>query len=369
MKTILFVDDDAAVLAATQRKLRKFTDWRLIFAQGAHEAIHRLTTERVDAVVTDYAMPGLSGLELLRHITEGLYGFIPVVVVTGVLDKEAKRMALEHGAQDLLSKPVDVEDLVARLQSVLALKIYHDELSARNAMLEDLVAARTEELAASRLELVVQLSKAAELRDSETGNHVLRVGAFSRRIALQLGIDPTECDDLFLAATLHDIGKIAIPDAVLRKEGTLQPEEREIIQSHCLIGSEILGRRDAVMGNFLPEGLKRGEQPHIMKLAAAIARSHHEWWDGSGYPDHLSGELIPISARIVAIADVMDALRSERPYKPAYDWETTLVTIADLRGSQFDPGVHDAMLACLPDLRHLDEVARQDDLEQLQVAA
>jgi putative two-component system response regulator len=369
MKTILFVDDDGAALTATHRKLRKFQEWNLIFAQGAHEAIHRLTTERVDAVVTDYAMPGLTGLDLLRHIGEGLYGFIPVVVVTGVLDKEAKRMALEYGAQDLLSKPVDVEELVARLRSVLSLKSYHDELSCRNAMLEDLVAARTEELAASRLELVVQLSKAAELRDMETGNHVLRVGAFSRRIASAMGIESSECDDIFLAATLHDIGKIAIPDAVLRKEGSLQPDERRIIQSHCIIGHNILGRRDALIANLLPEGLKRGEQPNIMKLAAGIARSHHEWWDGTGYPDHLAGEDIPLPARIVAIADVLDALRSERPYKPSFDWETAVIKIAESRGKQFDPAVHDAFLSSLDELEDMDLEARRDEMENQAEAA
>jgi putative two-component system response regulator len=369
MKTILFVDDDLSILAATERKLRKFSDWNLIFSQGGREAIHRLKTERVDAVVTDVAMPGMTGLELLQHIVDGPYGFVPVVVVTGMMDKDGKRKALEFGAQDLLSKPVDVEDLVARLRSVLALKSYRDELACRNAMLEDLVAARTEELAASRLELVVQLSKAAELRDHETGNHVLRVGAFARYLAIKLEMSEQDCDDLFLAATLHDIGKIAIPDAVLRKQGSLKPEERLIIEGHCQIGFDILSSRDSGIVNLLPQGFKMGEQPNILRLAASIAKSHHEWFDGSGYPGGLKGEDIPLPARIVSLADVLDALRSERPYKAAYDWETASKKLAEGRGTQFDPQVHDAFLAAEMEIRFFDEVARRDDVLALWEAA
>jgi len=365
MNSILFVDDDESVLSATQRKLHRFrNDWRLICAQGGHEAIHRLTTERIDAVVTDVAMPGMTGLELLEHIVKGQYGFIPVVVVTGVLDKDAKRRALEIGAQDLLSKPVDFEDLVARLRSVLALKSYHDELTGRNAMLEDLIAARTEELAASRLELVVQLSKAADLRDHETGNHVIRVGMFARYIAGAMGMDAQYCDELFLASTLHDIGKIAVPDSVLRKEGKLQPEERKRIESHCLIGHEILSNRESVLGSMLPPGMRWGEQPRILKIAAEVAKSHHEWWNGEGYPHGLQGEEIPLTARIVAIADVLDALRSERPYKPSFDWGTASQKVAEGRAIQFDPSVHDAFLAAENDLWEFDKMAREEELQR-----
>lgn len=369
MKTILFVDDDAAVLSATQRKLRAFKEWNLLFANGGLEAIQTLNAEHVDAVVTDVSMPGMSGLDLLRHIVDGLYGFIPVVVITGMMDKDAKRQALEIGAQDLLSKPVDMEDLVARLRSVLALKSYHDELSIRNAELEDLVAARTEELASSRLELVVQLSKAAELRDHETGNHVLRVAAFSRCLASKMGLSAQVCDELFLAATLHDIGKIAIPDAVLRKEGILQKDERRVIQSHTIIGHEILNNREFAIAKFLPRGLKWGDQPHLMKVAAAIARSHHEWWDGTGYPDKLKAEEIPLPARIVAVADVLDALRSTRPYKVAYEWKTAIQIITEGRGIQFDPAVHDALQIAEDELYEFDQIARKDETDWVREAA
>jgi len=369
MKTILFVDDDESVLTATQRKLHRFKEWNLLFAQSGREAIQKLTEEHVDAVVTDVSMPGMSGLDLLRHIVDGLYGFIPVVVVTGLGDKDSKRQAIEIGAQDLLTKPVDFEDLVARLRSVLALKSYHDELACRNAVLEDLVAVRTEELAASRLELVIQLSKAAELRDHETGNHVLRVAAFARFISLQTGMTVPESDELFLAATLHDIGKIGIPDGVLRKPGALRPEERRIIESHCHIGHEILSNRESAIEKFLPRGMKWGEQPHIMKIAAEIARSHHEWWDGTGYPDQLRGEDIPLPARIVAVADVLDALRSERPYKRSFDWDRASLVISNGRGTQFDPTVHDAFLAASDELREFDRTVRGEEMDFVSEAA
>ncbi|HWD37906.1 MAG TPA: HD domain-containing phosphohydrolase [Fimbriimonas sp.] len=362
MKTILFVDDDASALAATQRMLHgRCAGWTLLFVQSGREAIKKLSTGIVDTVVTDVAMPGMTGLELLQHIVQGSYGFIPVVVVTGVMEKDAKRLALEIGAQDLLSKPIDYEELLARLRSTLALKELHDELSSRNERLENLIAARTEELAASRLELVVQLSKAAELRDHETGNHVLRVGMFARYIAEELGFDEEECDELFLAGTLHDVGKIAIPDSVLRKQGMLKADERSVIEEHCEIGYNILCNRDSVLSQFLPSSMKWGEQPSIMRLAAEIARWHHEWWDGTGYPDRLKGEEIPLAARIVAMADVLDALRSERPYKPAYDWQTAVLRVAAGRETQFDPSVHDAFLSTLHRIKEFDEAARRDD--------
>jgi putative two-component system response regulator len=292
-----------------------------------------------------------------------------VVVVTGVLDKSAKRNALAAGAQDLLSKPIDYEDLVARLRSVLALKAYHDELALRNARLEDLVEARTLELASSRLQLVVQLSKAAELRDQTTGDHVLRVAVFARSIGAAMGLSEAESSDLFLASTLHDIGKIAVPDAVLRKRGDLHPEERKIVETHCAIGYDILSNKDSVLGGMLPGGMRLGEQPRVLELAAEIARSHHEWWDGTGYPDGLTGEEIPLGARIVAVADVLDALRSERPYKKPFTWIQATEKISKHRGTQFDPTVHDAFLKVESEIRDFDLQARQRELEALSGAA
>ena len=363
MSSILFVDDDPAVLNATRRMLHGNQEgWNASYSQGAKEALHMLRTTHVDAVVTDVAMPGMSGLDLLRHICEGGYGFLPVIVVTGVQDRDMKRQALALGAQDLLSKPVDHEDLVARLRSILALKSLHDELAFRNAQLEDIVAARTAELASSRLELVFQLAKAAELRDAETGNHIIRVALFSRALALSLGHTVPEGDELFLASTLHDVGKICVPDAVLHKNKSLEPDERKIIEKHCMAGFKILSERGSAMADLLPPGINIAEEtPRLLLRAAEIARSHHEWWDGTGYPDGLKGEKIPLSARIVAVADVLDALRSVRPYKTALTWEEAFAQVQQGSGTHFDPSVCEALASVESEMRDLDEQMRANE--------
>lgn len=356
MKTILFVDDEPDILSSMRRMLHAYRDeWMLLFAVGGAEALEVLRSKRVDAVVTDVNMPGIDGLELLSQVGSGAFGFVPVVVVTGAAERDLKRRALDLGAQDLLSKPVNHEDLIARLRSVLAVKQYQDELSVQNAMLEDLVAERTAELAASRLELVVQLSKAAELRDVDTGNHVLRVAMFSKAIALEMGMTQAEGDELLLASTLHDIGKIAIPDAILRKQGTLDKLERTLMESHCVVGHRILTERDSALGALLPSNMRiDAYAPRILSLAGAIARLHHERWDGRGYPDRLSGTDIPLPARIVAVADVLDALRSRRPYKESFDWETSKLHILEDSGKHFDPAVCEAFLRAEPILKEID---------------
>ncbi len=195
------------------------------------------------------------------------------------------------------------------------------------------------------------------------------MAAFTRCLAETMGLSTQVCDELFLAATLHDIGKIAIPDAVLRKEGALHQDERRVIQSHTVIGHHILSNREFAITRYLPRGLNWGDQPQLMKVAAEIARSHHEWWNGTGYPDKLKGEEIPLPARIVGVADVLDALRSTRPYKAAYDWATAMQIIAEVRGIQFDPAVHDALLAAEDELYEFDQDARKDEMACIKEAA
>lgn len=360
MKTILFVDDEPDILSSMRRMLHAYRhEWNLLFAVGGQEALDTLESKHVDAIVTDVNMPGVDGLELLTQVSSGRYGFIPVVVVTGAAESDLKRRALDLGAQDLLSKPVNHEDLIARLRSVLVVKHCQDELSVQNAMLEDLVAERTAELAASRLELVVQLSKAAELRDVDTGNHVLRVAMFSKAIGIEMGMTESEGDELLLASTLHDIGKIAIPDAILRKAGGLDPLERTLMESHCVVGHRILTERDSALGALLPSSMRMDAYaPRILALAGCIARHHHEHWDGHGYPDGLAGADISLPARIVAVADALDALRSARPYKEGLDWPTSRDRILVSSGTHFDPAVCDAFLRAESTLREIDTSMR-----------
>ena len=372
MKTILFVDDEPDILSAMRRMLHAYrNEWTLLFAVGALEALELLASQQIDAVVTDVNMPGIDGLELLKRVSGGDYGFVPVVVVTGAAERDLKRRALELGAQDLLSKPVNHEDLIARLRSVLAVKHCQDELAGQNSLLEDLVAERTAELAASRLELVVQLSKAAEFRDVDTGNHVLRVAMFSKALALELGLTGAEGDELLLASTLHDIGKIAIPDAILRKQGSLDALERSLMESHCIVGHRILTERDSALGTLLPPTMHvDANAPRILSLAGCIARQHHERWDGRGYPDGLSGTDIPLPARIVAVADVLDALRSRRTYKEAMDWESCKRQILEDSGTHFDPAVCEAFIRAEPVLKEIDSnMRRGEGPTEMEVAA
>ena len=222
---------------------------------------------------------------------------------------------------------------MARLQNILKLKSYQDQLKLHNEILKQKVSERTAQLAASQRDIIWRLGKVAEFRDLETGNHVIRVGYTSRIIAETMGLDHDFVENLFLAAPLHDIGKIGIPDGILLKPGKLTAEERSIIERHCVIGAEIL-RKDS----RITKGSQGGASP-LMEMAATIALTHHEKWDGSGYPDGLVGDSIPLESRITAVADVYDALRSERSYKSSFTSDEAASIIRDGIQGHFDPAV------------------------------
>jgi len=360
-KQILLVDDADFVLESLCRMLRSERHvWDLTSARSAKNAWDHLLEQDFDAVVSDVNMPGTSGLELLQRIRQTKRTKdIPVVMLTGMSDRGLRRQALDLGATDLLNKPVEPEDLLARLRSVLQLKASQDQLKAYNELLERRVEERTEELSRSRLEIIWRLGKAAEQRDEETGNHVIRVGCTSRVVAEVLGMDRPFVETIFLAAPLHDIGKIGIPDEILRKRGPLTPAEQAVMKRHCLIGASILGDDCMARIAFLEW---RGTGSHaevesvhnpFLQMAASIALTHHEKWDGSGYPQGLAGTQIPLESRIVAICDVFDAMTSERPYKRPYPEHETLHIIRDAVGSHFDPHVHAAFLSGLPQIRSI----------------
>ena len=351
-QSVLFVDDDPNVLQSYKRSLRRQRhDWEMTFDDNPIHAWERMQKEPFDTVVSDVRMPGMNGLEFLTRIkTEPTLSDIPVVIVTGESDSKLKRQALDLDAADLLNKPVDTYDLIARLKSVLRTKEYSDKLKESNELLERRVRVRTAELNASRIDILWRLGKASEFRDEETGNHVVRVGCYSRVVALALGLDSDYCDNLFLAAPLHDIGKIGIGDDVLLKPGRLTDDEWVTMRRHCEFGVSIL----TDPGNFMniasrffsSQGIVEliGTSNPVLELAAEIAATHHEKWDGSGYPARLAGEEIPLSGRIVAIADVYDALRSERPYKQPFSVEKSLAILRESSGSHFDPQVVEAFI-------------------------
>ncbi len=354
-KRILFVDDEPNVLKAYERSLREFRQkWQLDFCSCPIDALEQIRQTAYDTIISDVRMPGMTGLELLEAVKNNpKTADIPFVIVTGEADRELKRRALDRSADDLLNKPVDIDELVARIRSSLRLKDCLDQLKDHNQILERRVKERTAELAFSQIDIIWRLGKAAEYRDEETGNHVVRVGSYAKVIAEEMGLEQSLADDLFLAAPLHDIGKIGIPDSVLLKPGKLSDEQWSVMRSHCDIGVAILTdpcRFSSVAAGCAP-GLgvsARGQIANpVVELAATIAASHHEKWNGQGYPNGLAGQAIPLVGRIVAVADVYDALRSERPYKQPFSIEKSIGIIQNDAGSHFDPHVVDAFVAAL----------------------
>lgn len=360
-KRILFVDDEPHVLDGLQRMLRPHqSQWQIEFVTSAAGALDALTRTSFDAVVSDITMPGKNGLELLQTIrcTDRTKD-IPVIILTGLNEVGLKRRALDMGASDLLNKPVQPEDLVARIRSVLQLKTYQDELKDHNALLERRVQERTAELADSRLDIIWRLGKAAEYRDEETGNHIVRVGCYCRALAEALGMERDFVETLFLASPLHDIGKIGIPDRILLKAGALDAEEWEIMKQHCTIGADILREDSEVTKAFLASRAQDAEPQAasgvnpLLEMASTIALTHHERWDGTGYPAGLEKESIPLESRIVALADVYDALRSDRPYKPARSESGTLEIIGVEFGRHFDPDLYRAFGKSVEEFREI----------------
>jgi putative two-component system response regulator len=362
-KQILVVDDDQGILESLRRALHRHDEeWSVTYASQPEAAWEQLLDATFDAVVADVKMPGLSGMELLERMqqTEKTRG-VPVVMLTGAGDRDIKGQALELGAMDLLSKPIDAKELVARLRSVLRLKENLDDLRSANDRLEEKVQRQSVDLAQSRLNVVCRLGMAAEYRDEATGNHVVRVGCFSRAIAEQLGMSQSYQEMLLLAAPLHDIGKIGIPDHILLKDGPLTDSEWAVMQQHCEIGERIIRDRsksvmplfewhsdDAFNGTDIQE-----QMDPVLEMAASVALNHHEWWDGTGYPRKLRGTQIPLEARIVAVADVFDALTSNRPYRQARSEEETLTIMAGTASAHFDPEVYSGFLDALPHIREI----------------
>lgn len=358
MSRILFVDDETMITETLSIALnRKVPEYEIVGAASVDEAMSRLREQEFDVVVTDVQMPEKTGFDLLAEIrADARLRTLPVIVITGMGDQEMKRQAIDNGADDLLAKPVSVADLIVRLKSALRIKRYQDELRVQNESLELAVTRRTAELELSRVELLWRLGVAGEFRDNETGNHVLRVGYFARQLAREIGLDDHFCETVFLAAPLHDIGKIGIPDAILLKPGKLTSEEWETMRRHTEFGAQILRSRfvdprTVLDGNDTPVEMPSSDD--LMTTAANIALNHHERWDGEGYPHRIKGEDIPIEARLTTIADVYDALSSVRPYKPAFPEEKVLSIMREGVGTQFDPTVFDAFERSLDKFRSI----------------
>jgi len=298
-------------------------------------AIEWAKTHPVDLVLTDYKMPQLDGVETIRRI-RGIYSCmdVPIVVVTILEDREIRYKALEAGATDFLTKPVDQYECRARCRNLLTMRRQQIVIKDRARLLEQQVSDAVRDIRLREVETIFRLGKAGEFRDEETGTHIIRMAKYSRLIAEELNLSDDEADLIELAAPMHDIGKIGIPDHILLKPGGLTAEEITTIQRHPRIGYDIL----------------RDSPSKYLRMGAVIALGHHEKFDGSGYPSQLVGEDIPLAARIVAAADVFDALTSIRPYKPAWRVNEALAYLTQQRGKHFDPRCIDAFM------RQLDKI-------------
>ena len=346
---ILIVDDEQLNIEVVRRYLEIGGYGNLISTDHAGQTLPLMGLNRPDVVLLDINMPEINGLEILAAIrSDETLCRTPVVILTGSSDPETKLTALQAGATDLLQKPVHGEELLARLGNVLQVKAYHDRLHRHSKDLEEAVRRRTAELEASRLDVIHCLARAAEFRDDDTGQHIIRVGRYSRIIAEQLGFSQRDLDILEPAAQLHDVGKIGISDTILLKPGNLTPEEFEMMQKHCGFGRKIIQQvpdsEVAMLRKHTEIGARimdAGSSP-ILEMARRIAQTHHERWDGNGYPLGLAGDDIPLEGRITAAADVFDALSSRRPYKPPFPLQKCFAIMEEGRCTQFDPQVLDA---------------------------
>jgi len=333
MATVLIIDDQLISRMILEELMRSMDqDIEAVSFEDPVGALEWAKNNPVDLILTDYKMPNMDGVEFtqwLRKIPACMD--IPVIIITCFDDKEVKYRALEAGATDFLAKPIDHHECRARCRNLLTLREQQSIIRDRARWLERQIEENTRELRLREKETLLRLARAGEYRDYDTGGHIMRIAYTSRLLAEAMGMENEFCDTIEHAAPMHDIGKIGIADAILQKPGPLTLEERQQMMRHTRIGYEIL----------------RDSPSHYLQMGATIAWCHHERHDGSGYPRGLKGGAIPLEASIVALSDVFDALLSKRPYKQAWTLDRTVDYIQEKRGTQFDPGCVDSLLANL----------------------
>lgn len=341
MATVLLCDDELMNRKVASKILIK-EGFEVVEAVNGEEAIQLLKTQRIDLILMDLMMPVMDGYEATKLIKEDedLSG-IPLIIISALSDKEAITKGLKLGADEYLTKPFDIVEFSLRIKNGIKIGAYQNMLKDHKKVLEEEVAKKTQalqnalhEVQKSEKDIISILSKVAEFRDNETSMHTIRVGEMAALLAEKFEYTLEDIQLMRLAAPMHDMGKVGIADNILLKQGKLEEDEFETMKQHSHIGFTILSHK----------------QTPLLKLAAQIANTHHEKWDGSGYPNQLQGEEIPLNGAIVAVVDVFDALLSERPYKKAFELEKALDIIKCGAGSHFNPQVVDTFIASLDEM-------------------
>lgn len=357
---ILAVDDEASNVELLERVLRRDGYQNITSVSDPEQGLDLFLDERPDILLLDLHMPRLDGFTFMERVAERTSGdeFVPIVVLTGDVDPRVKLRALAAGAKDFIAKPFDWPEVLQRIANLLEMRFLHARIQSHNRVLEEQVKQRTEHLwkaiqdveeardgwRRSQEETVMRLSIAAEFRDEETAQHIYRMSEYCFMLARRVGFDEDAAQRIRIASQMHDIGKIGTPDEILLKPGKLTPEERAIMERHAAIGHRILADSEA----------------RLLQTAASIALHHHERVDGKGYPNRLAGTGIPIEGRIAAIADVFDALTTDRIYRKAFPVPTAVSMLREGRGTQFDAELLDVFLDLLPELLSLRDRFRDE---------
>lgn len=334
---ILVIDDDPGVQNMIKRILGR-SGYRVQTARCGQEAFAMVSGSLPDLIILDLSMPGIDGFEVATNFkNDPATKEIPIILITGHDNSENHVKALDIGVNDFLSKTAEPEEILARTRSHLRIKQLNDQVNNHRMALEKTVDLRTQQLQNASLEVIWRLTAASEYRDNETGAHIKRMSHYSAAIAIEMGLREKTVETILYSAPMHDIGKIGIPDGILLKAGMLNDEEWRIMKGHTIIGANIL----------------KGSKIGFVRMGAMIALTHHEKWDGSGYPNGLKGRQIPLAGRIVALADVFDALTSKRTYKEPFSVQESNRIIEEGRGKHFDPDVVDAFFAIQNEILHI----------------
>ena len=337
---ILIIDDQKLHTFFLEKILKKEGYDNIYCVTDSRKASAAFYDFRPDIILLDLIMPTVDGFQILEQLkAEREDQYLPVLALSEEKSPEIRHQALQAGVTDFLHKPYESDEVLMRIRNMAHTRILDNQVHNQNKILELKVQERTQELNDSRLEIIRRLAQAAECRDNETGVHIIRMSHYCEKLAETLNLEPRLCELILNASPLHDIGKIGIPDSILLKPGKLTPEEYEVMKTHTTIGARLLA----------------GSGSELMKMAEIIAMTHHEKWDGTGYPKKLKADQIPLIGQVCSVCDVFDALTGERPYKKAWTVESAVEEIVRLKGVNFNPMLVDKFISILPAIRKIKE--------------